>query len=220
MKTYKIEDRATITCSCGETVEFKPGEVFKFCSSCGEEHNKLLKGVSLFNYSSVMAGELKKKIADSGPWYYETTGKNAAPYKIVKKIKKVEIDDVSGYADSPKCFVKLKYHVTSMEVNYDADGNVTYFNATYSNFGTARVEYSDRDMYKLSNDKLNEEIKKKAKDLFFEEITKDEYTEKLDKIMNSSVWEIIDDCTKIVEEEMDRIKKIKERKAKRSNNAK
>jgi hypothetical protein len=219
MGRFNVDDYATITCSCGEAVKFKPGEVFKFCSNCGKEHNKMLQGVSLFDYSSVMASELKKKITDSGPWYYETTGKNAAPYKIVKKIKKVEIDEVSGYADSPKCFVKLKYHVTSMEVNYDADGNVTYFNATYSNFGTARVEYSDKDMYKLSSKKLNEEIKKKAKDLFFEEITKDEYTEKLDKIMNSSVQEIIDDCTRIAEEEMDRIKKIKKRKAERNNSA-
>jgi hypothetical protein len=162
-----------------------------------------------------MASELKNKITDNGPWHYETVGRNALPYKIVKKIKKVEIDEVSGYANMPKCFVKLKIYVTSVEVNYDTDGNVTYFNVSYSNFGTARVEYSDRDMYKLSSDKLNEEIKKKAKDLFFEEITKDEYTEKLDKIMDSSIQEIIDDGTKIAEEERKRIAKIKDRRAKR-----
>jgi len=214
MGTFELNDYAVIKCSCGDSVSFKPGEVFKFCSNCGKEHNKLLKGVSLFGYSSVMASELKKKITDNGPWYYETVGKNAVPYRIVKKIKKVEIDEVSGYGNSPKCFVKLKYHVTSVEVNYDTDGNVTHFNVTYGNFGTARIEYSDRDMYELSSKKLNEEIKKKAKDLFFTEITNDEYTEKLDKIMNSSVQEIIDDGTKIVEEERRRVAKIKSRRTK------
>ncbi len=193
-RTYQIDYAGTVECpDCGAKVEFKENQVFKFCSDCGNQINKLRLGYSSWDYASVMKRELKAKLGDVGPWYFKQRSHTGDRYKELFWLKKVELEELSAYADSPKVIIKLQEKLISVEVaDYSETNDIDHAKVSIRNFGGHRIELKDKELYDISEKDLREKVYRKAKDLYYDEITEEEYRKLRKDLYEMRLTDILD----------------------------
>ncbi len=192
VKRYKKDDYATVKCSCGNDVKFKPGEIFKYCDKCGERYNKMRIGCSIFDYGSVMSRELREKIGNAGPWYFILDAERGNGSKVIT-IMEAEITGVSGFANAPKAKVEIGTKVMSLEVaDYSETDDIDHASVSIRNFGNENYEIDEETIYSIERDKLIENIYRKFRPLYGKEVSKIEYIDARNKILDMRLRDIVD----------------------------
>jgi hypothetical protein len=190
--TYRIDDEALIKCGCGTDVKFAKNEVFKFCSSCGRKHNKMRVGTSSYSYSGVMSDALSAIMPMCQEFYFESDVVTNGPGHRMYGLVRYHSPQVSAYIDASKGTVKMIADKVSVDVYTDAEGNVWSANIKKSNFDKISLEFSDEEIFKLTEDELVKKMMYEAKGLWSKPITKEHYETKKDHLHSITLDEASD----------------------------
>lgn len=189
---YKLSDSGETICSCGAQVSFSSKEVFKHCSGCGNQYNKMRLGTSSFTYSGVMSRELQKLVDECIEFFFEADNvTNGAGHRQLCLVR-WHSPEVSAYIDASKAKITLHSEKCSANVYTHNDGHSWSSEVRQTTFETITVELTDREIFTSSKEEIAKILKAKAKGIFNKEVTKEYYEEKREAVLNMPLNEITD----------------------------
>ncbi len=193
--TYEIGDAAKIKCStsengCKGVLVFAPGEVYKFCTECGREKNKLKQGYSAYEYASILANYVRKNLVDMGDEFYfmQDNKTNGAGHTILN-VQRYYNMEVGGYIDANKVSIKFTQDSASLDVHAKEEGPWST-TARLSTMDMTSVEVKERWLYSHTPDKLRRHILSELKGLWQTPIEKEKYDTIRREIAGQNITEL------------------------------
>ncbi len=190
--TYRTTDEASVKCRCGTNVEFKSNEIFKFCSGCGEKHNKMRLGTSSYTYSGVMSDALKAITPECQEFYFESDLVTNGPGHRMYGLIKYHTPKVSAYIDASKGTVEMSADKVHVNVYTNAEGGVWSTEIRQHQMDKIRLEFSDEEIFKLTEEELVEKMMREGKGLWTKPISKEHYETKKAHLFGITLDEVAD----------------------------
>lgn len=195
MKHYKIDDSATIRCStsdngCKGVIEFKPGEVYKFCSVCGGQKNKLRHGYSAYDYASVTAAYAKEHLANlEDEFYFMQDSKTNGAGHTILSVQRYYDMKISGYIDASKIRISFTEDTVSLDALCKEDGPWST-TVRYTTLSMSSFEIDERWMYEHTPEEFIRRAKSELRGLWCEPICKEKYDTIKKEIIAQNITEL------------------------------